>query len=203
MCGILRLSAETEEDASALELLDYDGQGTSIAVSEDGDIAMTGLSQTEGRYPRSSVTVGRLPLFSGSDLQQLWTKSFSVGGEPELIRHECWGVIAIPNNAGYVITCGNGIEPEQCNRGLPDDVRKNCTAGIGDNRPGAVPRPPDDWQSMCVMTDAAGELQWQRVDSYTRAALDAGRSDLGPRAGLGACVGRRKPPAARRDASGG
>lgn len=178
---LFRLSTSTEEEATALGFLSYAdgsitsaplevdtsiGQGTSIAIGADGNVAMTGLSQTNGRYPRSSVTVARLSLFSGSDGQLLWSKSFSVGGEPELIRHECWGVIAIPNNEGYVITCGTGIEPEQCNLGLPKDVRKNCTSGKGDNRPGAVPRPPDVWSSMCVMTDTAGELKWQRVDSY-------------------------------------
>ena len=89
-----------------------------------------------------------------------------MGGVPELIRHECWGVIALPQGAGYAITCGTGIEPEQCNSGLPKAVEKNCTKGIGDNRPGAVPRAPDIWQSMVALTSTKGELQWQRVDSY-------------------------------------
>ena len=127
---------------------------------------MTGLSQTAGRYPQSMITVGRLSLFDASDGSLLWTKSYSVGGVPELIRHECWGVVALPQGAGYAITCGTGIEPEQCNSGLPKAVEKNCTKGIGDNRPGAVPRAPDIWQSMVALTSTKGELQWQRVDSY-------------------------------------
>ena len=45
-------------------------------------------------------------------------------------------------------------------------MRANCTEGIGDNRPGAIPRDPDIWQSMSVMADADGTLLWQRVDSY-------------------------------------
>jgi hypothetical protein len=27
-----------------------------------------------------------------------WTTNFTTGGEPELIRHECWGVVAMPNS---------------------------------------------------------------------------------------------------------
>ena len=79
---------------------------------------------------------------------------------------EPWGVVALPQSAGYAITCGTGIEPEQCNSGLPKAVHQNCTKGIGDNRPGAVPRKPDVWQSMVVLASTKGELLWQRVDSH-------------------------------------
>ena len=142
------------------------GQGTAITISDDGNIAMTGLSQTKGRWAESTITVGRLSLFDGQTGNLLWTRSFSVGGVPELIRHECWGVVAI-GQKGYATICGTGIEPEQCqNKHLPSAVRENCTKGIGDNRPGAVPRAPDIWQSMVVMSDQQGKLLWQRVDSY-------------------------------------
>jgi hypothetical protein len=141
------------------------GQGTSIAISKDGNIAMTGLSQTKGWYPKSADTAGRLSLFDGQSGDMSWTRSYTVGGVPELIRHECWGVVAIEDK-GYAIICGTGIEPEQCNKGLPPAVRKNCTKGIGENRPGAAPREPDVWQSFVVMTDQQGNLLWQRVDSY-------------------------------------
>jgi hypothetical protein len=141
------------------------GQGTAIAIGDDGNIAMTGLSQSKGRYPKSMDTVGRLSLFDGQRGDMIWTRSYTVGGVPELIRHECWGVVAI-DDEGYAIICGTGIEPEQCNSGLPPAVRKNCTKGIGDNRPGAVPRAPDIWQSFVVMSDQQGKTLWERVDSY-------------------------------------
>jgi len=62
--------------------------------------------------------------------------------------------------------CGTGIEPEMCVNTLPPEVLFNCTNGIGDYRPGAVPRDPNIWQNFVIMTDFDGNVQWMRVDSY-------------------------------------
>ena len=136
------------------------GEGTSIALSADGNIAMSGLSSTVGRWPGSTVVVARLSLINGASGALLWTQSFDVGGLdslaavgiPEIVRHECWGAVAMPSNGGYALICGTGIEPGACaNANLPASVVTSCNNGIGDNRVGAVARAPDMWQSMVVI----------------------------------------------------
>eukprot|EP00966_Prymnesium_polylepis_P165490 3825707-Prymnesium_polylepis.1 len=140
------------------------GEGTAMQLSNDGTIVVGGLNGRDGRYQGSGITVGRMTTFNGQTGAMGWTGNYSEGGEPELIRRECWGVVALPSNSGFALICGTGIEPEMCVNTLPPAVLANCTAGIGDNRPGAVPRPPDIWQNFVVMTDFNGGFQWSRVD---------------------------------------
>ena len=168
------------------------GEGTSIAMSDDGNIAMSGLSSTAGRWAGSTVIVARLSLIHGASGALLWTKSFDVGGLdslaavgiPEIVRHECWGAVAMPSNGGYALICGTGIEPGACaNANLPASVVTSCNNGIGDNRVGAVARAPDMWQSMVVMTDTSGNRVWQRVDSYREPGSSAPLGSFGGSAG--------------------
>ena len=168
------------------------GEGTSIALSADGNIAMSGLSSTVGRWPGSTVVVARLSLINGASGALLWTQSFDVGGLdslaavgiPEIVRHECWGAVAMPSNGGYALICGTGIEPGACaNANLPASVVTSCNNGIGDNRVGAVARAPDMWQSMVVMTDTSGNRMWQRVDSYREPGSSAPLGSFGGSAG--------------------
>ena len=108
---------------------------------------------------------GRLSAVRVSDGALQWTQSYSVGGNPGMIYQECWGVVAMADS-GFALACGAGIE--NCD---PDDhpssfSKADCEAGRGDMRKGAVPRHASMWQSYVVKTDAAGKLEWQRVDSW-------------------------------------
>jgi len=81
------------------------------------------------------------------------------------------------SDGGFVISCGAGIE--ECGEVSDDTALSNCKAGIGDTRPGAVPRGPGVWNSLVVRVDVDGNLLWQRVDSYkdsdsTDAEMSAG-----------------------------
>jgi len=42
------------------------------------------------------------------------TTSFGSGGNDNIIFNECWGVQAMPNNGGYALSCGTGIEGGHC-----------------------------------------------------------------------------------------
>ena len=108
---------------------------------------------------------GRLALVDGATGDLAFIKSYSSGGTPKLIFNECWGIAAVGRgaNAGFVMSCGTGIEGCQ---GFSGTMLKNCKAGKGDLRPGAYKFPPGLWQSMTVRTDLDGKLLWQRVDAY-------------------------------------
>eukprot|EP00959_Pyramimonas_sp_CCMP1952_P096336 2013990-Pyramimonas_sp.AAC.1 len=61
------------------------------------------------------------------------------------------------------MSCGTGIEECSIYSG---QTRTDCQAGLGDSRPGAIPRGAGEWQSLVVKVSAQGSVEWQRVDSY-------------------------------------
>ena len=134
------------------------GEGSDIAVSADGSaIAISGHGGAAG------VLEGRLSSIDASSGALRWIRSFDTGSIPEIVRHECWGVLPMPDN-GFTLVCGTGIEPDTC-RSLSGTTRTRCNSGIGDLRAGAVARAPDVWASFVVRTTAAGDRLWQRIDS--------------------------------------
>jgi len=157
-------------------------EGTDMAVSKDQtEIIVSGHGKgTSENRPGQNVVFdgtyqGFMSAYRVSDGSKVWTKSYGAGGNPLLIFNECWGVTALTD--GYILTCGTGIEcdPGTCCRtaslktgtklanGLYP-LEDKCDKGEGDDRPGAVARPPGKWNSMVIKTDKSGNLQWQRVD---------------------------------------
>ena len=127
------------------------------------------LSGHRGYEGTLNGTLSRISLSDGS---RTWTQQYSVGGNPNLISNECWGLARV-GTTGCAMSCGAGIE--HCNAGLSTSDLADCQAGIGDKRPGALPRPVANWQSYVPRVDRSGVLQWQRVDSHKH----AGDPDLG------------------------
>ena len=138
-------------------------------------IAMTGNAYVTPSGLEKGIS-GRVMKIEAESGNFLWAKSYSAGGNPDLIFNECWGIAALAGDGGYVLGCGTGIE--MCdNFRSGSQLRKKCNAGKGDERPGAYPRKPGVWQSMVVRTDINGELQWQRVDSFkSDSALNIGEA---------------------------
>eukprot|EP00966_Prymnesium_polylepis_P063644 1476005-Prymnesium_polylepis.1 len=92
--GLMRVSAA---DGSTVEWgPNYDatlpiGEGTAMQLSDDGTIVMGGLNGRDGRYTGSGITVARMTTFNGQTGAMGWSGEYTEGGEPELIRRECWG----------------------------------------------------------------------------------------------------------------
>ena len=142
------------------------GEGSDIAVSADGNsIAISGHGGSRG------VLEGRLSSVNAATGALRWTRSFDTGSIPQIVRHECWGVVPMPDN-GFGLICGTGIEPETC-QSLSGTMRSRCNRGVGDLRAGAIARAPNTWASFVVRTTAAGERLWQRVDSFRDDAGEA------------------------------
>jgi len=143
------------------------GEGTDIQLIPGGThIIMTGQGGTSRRGGKEIMA--RLTKIALNDGSRVWTKSYTAGGDPQIIFNECWGG-AVMADGGYVMSCGTGIEGTTCAlTTLTAQQKKDCEAGKGDPRPGAIARPKGVWQSMTIKTDSAGTLQWQRVDSYKR-----------------------------------
>jgi len=133
------------------------GEGTDLTVTDDGDwIVITGQGG-------DGFIAGRLTKVKVSDGSSVWTKDFTVGGNPNLIYQECWGVIATSD--GFVVSCGAGIEGGKCSMVSGQD-KQDCKKGLGDRRNGALLRKENNWQSFVFKTDFDGETLWQRVDSH-------------------------------------
>jgi len=74
------------------------GEGTHLTVSDDGGwIIITG-------HGGDGYIAGRVTKVKVSDGSSVWTKDFTVGGKPNLIYQECWGVIATSH--GFVVSSG-------------------------------------------------------------------------------------------------
>lgn len=65
----------------------------------------------------------------------------------------------MPNNGGYALSCGTGIEGGHCAE-LSGTEQTNCNDGKGDPRANAIKRKENIWQSLTVRTDASGTVQW-------------------------------------------
>lgn len=50
----------------------------------------------------------------------------------------------MPNNGGYALSCGTGIEGGHC-AALTGTEQTNCLSGVGDSRAGAIPRKENIW----------------------------------------------------------
>ena len=146
---------------------DAQGEGTDMQIAEDGLSVVIagqgGSGELNGRLTKVAV--------SHTTGTHLWTKEYSSCGAPGpinsacnrlLILNECWGVTQL-SDGGFALACGTGIEG--CG-GLTGQDLTDCGAGDGDKRAGAYKRGAGVWQSMVVRTDADGEQQWLRVDSY-------------------------------------
>jgi hypothetical protein len=125
-----------------------------------------------GQGPDPSVsytrggTSGALTKIAASDGSKVFTKFFSVGGNPDLIWNECWGSAVAADGSGITVACGAGIE--DCVDPPIDDEQMlaDCEAGIGDDRDGAYPRSAGNWYAFVYKADLDGNLLWQRVDSH-------------------------------------
>lgn len=106
-----------------------------------------------------------MTLVKASDGSRVSTSSYSVGANPVIVFHECWSIVAFPNNGGFAMSCGTGIEGGTCAK-LSGANRSNCEAGLGDLRPGAIPSKENIWQSYVIRTDNSGSQLWARVDSF-------------------------------------
>ena len=140
------------------------GEGTDVVGALDGSGAVVITGHGDGGV-RGALS-GRLTKVNG-DGSRAWSRSYSAGGTPGLIKNECWAVQPLVD--GYVIGCGTGIEG--CDEGgLSRAMKADCLAGRGDPRPGAHLRKPGVWQSLVVRTDLGGNLIWQRVDQHRTAS---------------------------------
>jgi len=127
---------------------------THVVLSGHGGPKVNGMATYSGRMSKVEIATATMA----------WSKSFTAGGPPELIYNECFG-IAIMADGSYAMSCGTGIEV--CGDELKTQTLKdNCNKGLGDERPGAIPRGAGIWQLMTIRTDPNGNLQEQRVDSY-------------------------------------
>ena len=107
----------------------------------------------------------------GLDGQQVWARTFGnpVGGvglfagldagDPRLIFDECWGVQGLPDG-GAIVGCGTGIEGCDLVEG-DAELRAQCTRD-----------PRRTWRGYVVRFDQAGQIVWQRVDSFVEADGD-------------------------------
>lgn len=154
----------------------------SLTIGEGTDMKIVGTTHAviSGHFKDSEFNSGysgRLTKVSLNDGSLVWSKEYSSCGfgsttapidtapldgqcSKDLIYNECWGV-ALMADGGFALSCGTGIEG--CHQG---NLYADCTAGTGDKRPGAYPHLSGIWSSMTVKTDSAGNLEWQRVDSY-------------------------------------
>jgi len=132
------------------------GEATDLAVVDNEWIIITG-------HGGDGYKAGKLTKVKVSNGSSAWTKEFTVGGNPNLIYEECWGVIALPD--GFIASCGAGIEGGRCSE-VSGQEKIDCNAGRGDLRDGAYLRKQNNWQSFVLKTDLNGNLLWQRVDSY-------------------------------------
>lgn len=163
MASLVKLSQAGSIDWGPNDFGAQHGEGTDVAVASDGSgFAIVGHG--DGGVP--GALSGRLTKVSRAGVWA-WTQSYSAGGNPKLIKNECWGLQAL-NDGGFVLGCGTGIE--DCS-GISGAIRAKCKSGLGDERPGAMPRKESIWQSLIVRTDRSGRLLWQRVDQH-RAAGD-------------------------------
>lgn len=85
-----------------------------------------------------------MTLVNGDSGSRISTKSFESGGDETIIFNECWGVAAMPDNGGFTMACGTGIEGGHCYT-LSGDARSKCLEGKGDPRDGAVLRKENIW----------------------------------------------------------
>lgn len=135
------------------------GEGTDMTVcNSSNNLFITGQGGDQGQY---NARLTRVQSFDGT---RVFTKEYTVGGNPNLIYQECWGILASSDGSGVVLSCGVGIEV--CTQNLSSQDLIDCNAGKGDSRPGAYPRGAGNWQSLVLKTDLDGELLWRRVDSY-------------------------------------
>eukprot|EP00930_Biecheleria_cincta_P073619 TRINITY_DN608_c0_g1_i1.p1 TRINITY_DN608_c0_g1~~TRINITY_DN608_c0_g1_i1.p1 ORF type:complete len:842 (-),score=106.92 TRINITY_DN608_c0_g1_i1:201-2726(-) len=139
------------------------GEATDLQVSADGAslvLSGQGAPQNSGPVKIYSAKLTKIDAHTGMNI---WTKEYTAGGTPTLIYNECWGVVPM-KNGDYVLACGTGIE--NCGSHLSAQDLADCQQGLGDKRPGAIPRAAGVWQSLLIRTDPDGNLLWQRVDSY-------------------------------------
>ena len=144
------------------------GEATDLEISVNkGAVILSGHGGTSS--PKSLS--GRLSRIDINDGSKTWTKSFSVGGNEQVIYNECWGVARIGDSdketSGYVMSCGAGIE--NC-AGMSGSMLSDCQAGRkvveSDPRTDAYPRPAAVWQSYMARINKDGTLKYQRVDQY-------------------------------------
>eukprot|EP01047_Picozoa_sp_COSAG01_P005951 COSAG01_NODE_210_length_21939_cov_32.062096_6_plen_472_part_00 len=140
------------------------GEGTDLAVSLDG--ATLGVVGHGGDPVNSlAVAYGRLSVLRASTGTRLWTGSYSVGGAPTMIQHRCFGLAAMPAG-GWAVGCSAGIPSEAVCRAHRGAEIGYCLNGVGDTRPGAIPRLPGRHQALVARVDESGQLLWQRVDAF-------------------------------------
>jgi hypothetical protein len=64
------------------------------------------------------------------------------------------------------VGCSAGIPSEAVCRAHQGAEIGYCLNGVGDTRPGAIPRLPGRYQAMVARVDETGQLLWQRVDAF-------------------------------------
>ena len=141
--AVLLYAEDTEKHAAIVVLNRSDGStvwGPTNYGSFHGegtDIEVVGTSIfIIGHGGSNGALSGRATKVDASDGTRQWTKSFSVGGNAQLIYNECWGVTASGDGTGIVASCGAGIETCDNTSG---QTRIDCLAGNGDPRSGERP----------------------------------------------------------------
>ena len=91
-------------------------EGTDLTISKDGTnkIVVTG----HGKCPDNNNYCGKAFALSESDGSLAWNTTFGSCGVPNecgmtIVKNECWGLQALNDGSGYVLSCGTGIE--NCN----------------------------------------------------------------------------------------
>eukprot|EP00948_MAST-09A_sp_MAST-9A-sp1_P001117 g1117.t1 len=156
--GALVLNSATGDTVwGPLDYHTHQGEGTDIQVTPSkASIAIIG----HGAVTTGSLSA-KLTSIKAADGVREWTKAYSSGGNPKLIKNECWGLLALSD--GFVAACGTGIE--NCNN-LSGQDKTDCDNGDGDKRAGAYKRSAGVWQALTIRTDSSGKLLWQRVDQF-------------------------------------
>jgi hypothetical protein len=178
------LNATSGAVTKSAQNYDAQGEGTDLQASLDGaSFVIAGQGKPTVQDAEVGSLYGQLTKVAVDSGVAAWTKSYGSCGpvgegqgcNKALIFNECWGGLVLPDG-GYAMACGTGIEgcsPSIFEPPLSTPDLADCDAGKGDKRPGAYKRGGSVWQSMIVRTDANGDLQWLRVDSYRAAGAPA------------------------------
>jgi len=92
-----------------------------------------------------------------------------VGGKPELIYNECWGVVELPASVGggFAMSCAAGIE--ECGTKVNNaSLYAECIAGGGWAGTPAIAHKAGVWILTLFRVDAEGNEFWRLAKSYKK-----------------------------------
>lgn len=138
-------------------------EATSSLVTADGaSIVLVG--QGGAQRDGFGVYEGKLTKVQAADGTFVNTATITVGGTPELMYNECWGVVELANG-GFATSCACGIET--CDAPIAgSSFATDCAAGRGDPRSGAAARSAGVWVLTMMVTDSDLVEQYRVARSY-------------------------------------